>query len=249
MSYYTNLGRAKSLYDYKKRTDPAFVDFLDRCRLSSFSHRLEVWDFLDAPRSLLMKYPLLIGEIMNRTSADHPDLYYLKAARESVQEFVEEVDHKAGEAECDEIKKRLYFCCNDDNKMCQAVVDSRLLIYYGTVKNTKGSKLTLYLLDKSLVVARPATRNDTLVFQVSKEPIPVNQLLVEDVNDGEVRQGGSIRNTLNRTQAKHVFRVIRHHDDDVWESQTLLANSEHDKKAWLAALKSVMLKSQPHSVV
>ena len=53
-----------------------------------------------------------------------------------MQEFVEEVDHKAGEAEvssgalhhnyfmmpfsllqCDEIKKRLYFCCNDDNKV------------------------------------------------------------------------------------------------------------------------------------
>jgi hypothetical protein len=64
------------------------------------------------------------------------------------------------------------------------------------------------LFDKALVVARPATRNDTLVLQVS-----VDELLLEDVKDGEVRQGGSIRTTLNRTQGidrYHLFTTLHH---------------------------------------
>jgi hypothetical protein len=248
VSYCANLSHAKALYDYKKQTDPVFVDFLDRCRLSAFSHRLEVWDFLDAPRSLLMKYPLLIDKIKEKTPQDHPDIYYLEAARQCAQKFIEEVDRKAGEANCEDVKKQLYFCYSDDNEMCRAVVNSNTLVYYGILKNTKGSKLNIYLFDKALVVARPATRNDTLVLQVSKEPIPVDELLLEDVKDGEVRQGGSIRTTLNRTQAKHVFRVIRNHDD-LLQSTTLIASSEHDKKAWLTALNSVMTNSQSESLV
>jgi hypothetical protein len=34
----------------------------------------------DAPRSLLMKYPLLIDKIKEKTPQDHPDIYYLEAA-------------------------------------------------------------------------------------------------------------------------------------------------------------------------
>jgi hypothetical protein len=63
---------AKSLLDRRKQ-DPRVEDFLLRCLQSPFSRKLDLWNFLDIPRSRLVKYPLLLKEIQKCTPPEHPD--------------------------------------------------------------------------------------------------------------------------------------------------------------------------------
>lgn len=55
-------------------------DFLQRCLESPFSRKLDLWSFLDIPRSRLVKYPLLLKEILRHTPSDHPDTTSLEIA-------------------------------------------------------------------------------------------------------------------------------------------------------------------------
>lgn len=55
-------------------------DFLQRCLESPFSRKLDLWSFLDIPRSRLVKYPLLLKEILRHTPAEHADVGSLEEA-------------------------------------------------------------------------------------------------------------------------------------------------------------------------
>lgn len=77
--YCSNQLAAKALLDQKKQ-DRRVQDFLQRCLESPFSRKLDLWSFLDIPRSRLVKYPLLLREILRHTPPDHPDVACLERA-------------------------------------------------------------------------------------------------------------------------------------------------------------------------
>ena len=54
-------------------------------------------------------------------------------------------------------------------------------------------RLHVFLFSELLVLTRPVTRNDRSCFQVYRQPIPVRDLALEDLQDGEIRMGGSFR--------------------------------------------------------
>lgn len=54
-------------------------------------------------------------------------------------------------------------------------------------------RLHVFLFSELLVLTRPVTRNERSCFQVYRQPIPVRDLALEDLQDGEVRLGGSFR--------------------------------------------------------
>lgn len=78
-SYCSNQVAAKALLDHKKQ-DHRVQDFLQRCLESPFSRKLDLWNFLDIPRSRLVKYPLLLREILRHTPNDNPDQQHLEEA-------------------------------------------------------------------------------------------------------------------------------------------------------------------------
>lgn len=78
-SYCSNQVAAKALLDHKKQ-DHRVQDFLQRCLESPFSRKLDLWNFLDIPRSRLVKYPLLLREILRHTPNDHLDQQHLEEA-------------------------------------------------------------------------------------------------------------------------------------------------------------------------
>lgn len=72
VTYCCNQVGAKALLDQKKN-EKRVEHFLRLCQESSFSRKLDLWNFLDLPRSRLVKYPLLLKEIQKCTPPDHPD--------------------------------------------------------------------------------------------------------------------------------------------------------------------------------
>ncbi|KXJ16914.1 Rho guanine nucleotide exchange factor 3 [Exaiptasia diaphana] len=121
--YCANQFEAKAVLDEKMKNDVNVQDFLQRCQDSPFSRRLDLWSFLDSPRSRLVKYPLMIKSIMK-----------LKAC---IEEIIEEVDKKTGEAKCQFVLSRIVFLYDNP---CSELYQSKRMLCSGTLKNKHGTR-------------------------------------------------------------------------------------------------------------
>lgn len=66
----------------------------------------------------------------------------------------------------------------------------------------------MFLFQDVLVITRSVSVNDQQVsYQLCRQPIPIRQLELEDVLDGEMRVGGSIRGAFsNNERSKYLSR-------------------------------------------
>ncbi|TRY54513.1 hypothetical protein DNTS_009218, partial [Danionella cerebrum] len=176
-SYCSNQVAAKALLDQKKQ-DHRVQDFLQRCLESPFSRKLDLWNFLDIPRSRLVKYPLLLREILKHTALDHPDHHCL---------------HKA--------------------------------------------KLHVFLFEAVLVITRAITHNEQLWFQLYRPPLGLRELEWEDLPDGEMRLGGSIRGAfINNERTKNFFRVM-FGSGVQQQTHSFQASDAFNKQQWLNCIR------------
>ncbi len=61
-------------------------------------------------------------------------------------------------------------------------------------------KLHVFLFQDVLVITRAITQNEQLWYQLYRQPIPVRDLEWEDLQDGEIRLGGSIRGAFSNNE-------------------------------------------------
>lgn len=233
--YCSNQVKAKSLLDQKKQ-DRRVQDFLQRCLQSPFSRKLDLWNFLDIPRSRLVKYPLLLREILKHTPNDHPDRQHLDEAMLMVQSVVADINRRTGESECQYYKDRLLY--TEDGQRDELIDQSRTLYCHGELKNNRGLKLHIFLFQNILVITRSTSLNDQPVsYQLCRQPIPIRQLDLEDVLDGEMRVGGSIRGAFsNNERTKNFFRVS-HRTGGQLQSHCFQASDAFNKQQWINCIR------------
>uniref|UniRef100_UPI0037E9AA55 neuroepithelial cell-transforming gene 1 protein n=1 Tax=Semicossyphus pulcher TaxID=241346 RepID=UPI0037E9AA55 len=242
--YCSNQLAAKALLDQKKQ-DRRVQDFLQRCLESPFSRKLDLWSFLDIPRSRLVKYPLLLKEILKHTPAEHPDAASLEEAITIIQGVLSDINMKKGESECQYYIDKLEYL--DDRQRDPRFEQCKSLLCHGELRNKSGTKLHVFLFTELLVLTRPVTRNERHCFQVYRQPIPVQDLVLEDLQDGDVRMGGSFRGAFsNADKAKNIFRV-RSQDPSQAQSHTLQVNDIFHKQQWLNCLRSAISVHRPLS--
>ena len=99
VNYCSNLIAAKSFLDKKQADDKSFSDFLQRCLESPFSRKLDLWSFLDVPRSRLVKYPLLLKQVL-KYSEDEDDVKIITECIQKLEKIIEQVDAGMAEAKC-----------------------------------------------------------------------------------------------------------------------------------------------------
>ncbi|KAK2713403.1 hypothetical protein QYM36_009315 [Artemia franciscana] len=105
--YCANQLKARYVLEEKKMKDPKFADFLQRCLDSPFSRRLDLWSFLDVPRGRLVKYPLLIKQIVKYSNESDLDL--INNSLKHLGEILERVNYITGLARCNAAKETLNF--------------------------------------------------------------------------------------------------------------------------------------------
>ncbi|KAL8566148.1 hypothetical protein ACOMHN_041303 [Nucella lapillus] len=231
VSFCGNQLSAKSLLD-SKRMVPAVRDYLARCQDVPHSRKLDLWALLDGARGRFVKYPLLIKAIMKETPEDHADIALLQKALSQLDVIIRQADDTTGKTECQFHKSQLRYIF--DEQKIPEIEESNALICQGTLKNNKGSKVQLYLFDKAAVVTRHSNQGQ----QVYRQPVPLSQLVVEDLADGEVKMG-SFRNAFGQGQtSKNVFR-ISFMDPAQGQSHTLMATDEHAKQQWMRSFQSL----------
>lgn len=239
--YCSNQLAAKALLDQKKQ-DRRVQDFLQRCLESPFSRKLDLWSFLDIPRSRLVKYPLLLREILRHTPSDHPDVANLEKAIIIIQDILSNINVRKGESECQYYIDKLEYL--DDKQRDPLIDNCKTLLCHGELRNKSGLRLHVFLFSELLVLTRPVTRNERSCFQVYRQPIPVRDLALEDLQDGEIRMGGSFRGAFtNGEKAKNVFRVSSL-DPALGHAHTLHVNDVYHKQQWLNCLRSAMTQLQ-----
>ncbi|KAJ8006983.1 hypothetical protein DPEC_G00112860 [Dallia pectoralis] len=244
--YCSNQLAAKALLDQKKQ-DRRVQDFLQRCLESPFSRKLDLWSFLDIPRSRLVKYPLLLKEILKHTAPEHPDTPRLEQAITIIQGVLSDINMKKGESESQYYIDKLEYL--DDRQRDPRIDQCKSLLCHGELRNKSGTKLHVFLFTELLVVTRPVTRNERHCFQVYRQPIPVQHLVLEDLQDGDVKMGGSFRGAFsNADKAKNIFRV-RFHDPSQGQSHTLQVNDVFHKQQWLNCLRSAISIHRPADAV
>ncbi|XP_037012515.2 neuroepithelial cell-transforming gene 1 protein isoform X2 [Artibeus jamaicensis] len=239
--YCSNQLAAKALLDQKKQ-DPRVQDFLQRCLESPFSRKLDLWSFLDIPRSRLVKYPLLLKEILRHTPKDHLDVQLLEESILIIQGVLSDINLKKGESECQYYIDKLEYL--DEKQKDPRIEASKVLLCHGELKNKNGHKLYIFLFQDILVLTRPVTRNERHSYQVYRQPIPVQELVLEDLQDGDVRMGGSFRGAFsNSDKAKNIFRV-RFQDPSPGQSHTLQANDVFHKQQWFNCIRTAIAPFQ-----
>ncbi|NWT06498.1 ARHG8 protein, partial [Mionectes macconnelli] len=239
--YCSNQLAAKALLDQKKQ-DRRVQDFLQRCLESPFSRKLDLWSFLDIPRSRLVKYPLLLKEILRHTPKDHPDIHILEEAISIIQGVLSDINLKKGESECQYYIDKLEYL--DEKQKDPRIEGSKALLCHGELKNKNGHKLYVFLFQDILVLTRPVTRNERQAFQVYRQPIPAQELLLEDLQDGDVKMGGSFRGAFgNSDKAKNIFRV-RFREAAAGQAHTLQANDVFHKQQWVSCIRGAVAPFQ-----
>ncbi|KAL5258704.1 hypothetical protein ACHWQZ_G009237 [Mnemiopsis leidyi] len=228
-AYCSNQIYAKEVFDQiSQKSDVA--DFLERCRASSFSRKLDLWSFLDTPRRRLPKYVLLIKNIVRMTLPTHADKMGLQRAIEGLHTVLSAVDKATGRAKCDKYKSRLVFL--QDKHDTTDIQSATSLLCDGPLKNKNGTKVHGLLFDTVFLLTRQLQK-EKIHYQVYRTPISVSDIEVEDLP--EVRVGGSFKRTFSTTSSgdvsKNFFRV--------WEGDSqgyTLSVQSGTKKQWIDSI-------------
>ncbi|XP_051282194.1 rho guanine nucleotide exchange factor (GEF) 3, like [Dicentrarchus labrax] len=242
ITYCCNQVGAKALLDQKKH-EKRVEHFLRLCQESSFSRKLDLWNFLDLPRSRLVKYPLLLKEIQKCTPPDHPDEDTLPDALEEIQSIVAQVNQKTGEAECQFYRRGL--CYLEESQRLPEIQQSRFLYCHGELKNNKGQRLHVFLFELALVLSRPTEDKDGgQVFNVYRQPLPNALLNLEEIPDGEAGGGGTFRGAFTgNDKVRNCFRVSSR-GRSKFHPYSLQANDSFSKQQWITCLRQAIVQSR-----
>lgn len=126
---------ARHILESKKLSCRRFQEFLKKKSESLRSS--DLWTYLDVPRSRIVKYPLLVNEILRHTPSGHVDEAALKRASELLSELLRSIDLAMGEADCKLAQARISVRTEyDPDKCIETAVD---LITAGPLKDSKGT--------------------------------------------------------------------------------------------------------------
>ncbi|NXF13422.1 ARHG8 protein, partial [Smithornis capensis] len=247
--YCSNQLAAKALLDQKKQ-DRRVQDFLQRCLESPFSRKLDLWSFLDIPRSRLVKYPLLLREILRHTPQEHPDIPILEEAISIIQGVLSDINVKKGESECQYYMDKLEYL--DEKQRDPRIQGSKALLCHGELRNKNGH-VRLVLAGEGIAPDPGIKHHSLLRDQWNNQPVPSQAVpdlgRMEDC--GGISEGicgrfpGSEVPVAVSIPGRNMFRV-RSREPCPGHSHTLQATDVFHKQQWLSCLRSAIAPFHSH---
>jgi hypothetical protein len=189
IKYGANQLFGKYEFEHEKRTNAAFAKFVDEVERMKESRKLELNGYLTKPTTRLARYPLLLEAILKATADDNPDKEDLPKAVKMIKDTLSKVNVESGKAENHfnlmQLNKDLKFRPGEyvDLKLTD---ENRQLVFKGALKKspteTTGD-ITCYLFDHAVLLVRTKTVNKRDEQKVYKKPIPLELLVITQMDE------------------------------------------------------------------
>lgn len=141
--------------------------------------------FADFPRNRVVKYPILVGEILRHTPDSHPDSVVLAQANTLLRCLLQKADRVMGVAECQRTVARLVW-----PEGGQAAIEAAAsVLCEGDLREQRGAKMHCILFDVGFLITRSDKRTNKLI--AVSNLIPPSQIELEELQP--------LRNSRNST--------------------------------------------------
>jgi len=257
IKYGANQLFGKYEFEHEKRTNQAFSRFVDDTERLKESRKLELNGYLTKPTTRLARYPLLLEGILKATADDNPDKEDIPKVIKMVKEFLSKVNMESGKAENHfnlmQLNKELKFKPGEyvDLKLTD---ENRQLVFKGNLKKTPTEAvgdITCYLFDHAVLLVRSKTVNKREEQKVYKKPIPLELLVITQMEEIIPKMGISKRPSANLIGARAIaaatprnepkqpgYPITFRHLGKGGYDQTLFASTQISQQKWMEHIES-----------
>jgi len=199
---------AKFRFETEKRTNPGFTKFVDETERLKESRKLELNGYLTKPTTRLARYPLLLENILKYTSDSNPDKIDIPKAISMIKDFLMKVNIESGKAENHfnlmQLSTELRFRPGEwvDLKLTDT---NRQMIFKSTLKRNPTDAtgdIQTYLFDHAVLIVRVKMVNKKEELKVYRKPIPLELLVIPEMDQLLPRQGLAKRSSTNLINAR-----------------------------------------------
>ena len=198
IKYGANQLYGKYEFERERSSNPAFSKFVDETERLKESRKLELNGYLTKPTTRLARYPLLLENVAKYTAEDNPDALDIPKAISQIRDFLSRVNVESGKAENHHnlmvLNHQLKWGPGDyvDLKLTE---ESRQLLFKGPLKKgpTDTSEVYVYLFDHAVLLVRQKTINKREELKVYRKPIPLELLVITQMEEVIPRLGISKR--------------------------------------------------------
>lgn len=208
IKYGSNQLFGKYEFEHEKRTNLAFAKFVDEVERMKESRKLELNGYLTKPTTRLARYPLLLENIVKYTVDENPDKQDIPKAIAMIKDTLSKVNVESGRAENHfnlmQLNRDLKFRPGEfvDLKLTD---ENRQLVFKGLLKKNPTDStgdITCYLFDHAVLLVRVKTVNKREEQKVYKKPIPLELLVITQMDEIYPKMGISKRPSANLMGAK-----------------------------------------------
>jgi hypothetical protein len=219
IKYGANQLFGKYEFEHEKRTNTGFAKFVDEVERMKESRKLELNGYLTKPTTRLARYPLLLENIVKYTADDNPDKEDIPKVIKIIKETLSKVNVESGKAENHfnlmQLNKDLKFRPGEfvDLKLTD---ENRQLVFKGTLKKTPTETtgdITCYLFDHAVLLVRAKTVNKREEQKVYKKPIPLELLVITQMEEVNPKLGISKRPSANLIAGKAIAAATPKNSD------------------------------------
>ena len=247
---------AKFEFEKERTTNLQFQRFVDETERLKESRKLELNGYLTKPTTRLARYPLLLENVLKYTADDNPDIKDLPRATAMIKEFLGKVNSESGKSENQFNLRMLHSQLNwgpgqrGDLKLLD---ENRELVYKGPLKKspTDTSEIQVFLFNHALLFTRQKASNKTEELRVYKKPIPLELLIITQMDEVIPRLGIAKRPSSSLIPgvkaapaaakatggAKDGFPITFRHIGKAGFDMTLYAVSMIQRRKWMEAIE------------
>ena len=198
IKYGANQLYGKYEFEKEKASNAGFAQFVEDTERLKESRKLELNGYLTKPTTRLARYPLLLGQVVKYTEDGNPDKQDIPKAINIIKDFLSRVNAESGKAENHfnlvQLNTSLKFAPGDyvDLKLTE---ENRQMLTKMAFKKTPtdNSEVTAYLFDHAVLLVRIKVVNKREEYRVYRKPIPLELLVITQMDEVIPRLGISKR--------------------------------------------------------
>ncbi|KAJ5775623.1 uncharacterized protein N7511_000634 [Penicillium nucicola] len=194
IKYGANQLYGKYEFEKEKASNPAFAKFVEDTERLKESRKLELNGYLTKPTTRLARYPLLLKEVLKNSADGNPDKEDIPKAIQLIKDFLSRVNAESGKAENHfnlvQLNAALKFNSADYVDLKLTEENRQMLMKMAFKKTTADSSdVTAYLFDHAVLLVRIKVVNKREEFRVYKKPIPLELLVIAQMEEVIPRLG------------------------------------------------------------